>query len=68
VFLGEMIKGKIRKEVIILCPKCGEKAKIAMEIANLAAHQSNEFLKGNKNNSMQSDPTVEHLMGLFGMK
>ena len=66
-FLGEMEKGRIRKGVAMLCPRCWEKAEVAIQVAELASSQGEEFLKG-KASPPGSDPTVDRLMNMFGMK
>ncbi len=38
--MGEMIKGKIRNNAVILCNGCWERAKIAIDMAELAKNQA----------------------------
>jgi len=65
--LGEMEKGKIRNGSIMLCSRCWEKVILAVDMAELVASQRNDLFQGSKN-PFETDPTVDHLMGVFGMK
>jgi len=60
--LGEMTKGKLRHGSVLMCSACWERAKIAVEMADLAASQGKEALKGD------GSEVVDNLMNLFGMK
>ena len=45
-YMGEMEKGKIRNNAIILCGACWEKAKIAVDMAELARNQARSASSG----------------------
>ena len=62
-FLGEMVKGsRIRHGSVFLCSTCWEKADIAIQMADLAATQGKNALKGD------GSDVVDNLMDMFGMK
>ena len=43
--LGEMEKGKIRNGAVLLCDHCWDRAKMALEVAEMARDGMPEFLK-----------------------
>lgn len=65
LFLGEMEKGKIRNGAVLLCSHCWGQADIAMQMAELAKSQADDFFKDKKGKDSE---VVDHLMGMFGMK
>ena len=64
--LGEMEKGKIRNGSVMLCRNCWDKAEVAIDMAELVASQGRNMFDGGA--SFGENPTVDHLMGIFGMK
>lgn len=65
--LGEMEKGKIRNGAVLLCSNCWDKAKLALEIADMASQQTHDLFGGEKN-PMEEDPAVQDFMSMLGMK
>ena len=61
-FLGEIEKGALRKGAVLLCKECWERADLAIQMADLAARQGKEALKGG------GSEVVDNLMDMFGMK
>ena len=45
LYLGELTKGKIRNEAVLLCDSCWTKANAAMDIAEQARRDTPEFMK-----------------------
>jgi hypothetical protein len=64
VWLGDMSKGKLKNGSVLLCSGCWERAKLAIQMADLAATQGKEALKGKYPDS----EVVDNLMNMFGMK
>ena len=52
-FLGAMEKGKLRKDAVLLCALCWGRAELAIGMADMAASQARDTVKGSGDEGLE---------------